>query len=450
MFDKQGSCFLEIFPGFTHLDHHWQQNQWYFISYLLELKKLGLQLNFEEENTNGQEMVLRDSQKAAMLDIWKGVEIVEMKGPDLIPMDMADCPGEPKDADGNQEESDDSLLPGLQDDIAMQCLAWTSRSDYGSLSSLNSRFKSLVQNGYLYRLRRQLGVIEHWIYLACNLNGWEAYDPKRDRWMRLPRMPSDDCFTYADKESLAVGTELLVFGKEVSGFAIWKYSILTHHWSRGSPMASPRCLFGSGSNGEVAIVAGGCDRNGVVLKSAELYNSELGSWETLPEMHSPRKLCSGFFMDGKFYVIGGMINTRDSLNCGEEFNLQTRTWRRIPNMFPAGNRATHAPPLVAVVNNELYAVEHSRNEVKKYSKQSNSWHVLGRLPLRADTANGWGLAFRACGDELVVIGGHRGPEGELIVLSSWQPSSDERPNWKVLTTKDRLGGFVYNCAVMGC
>ncbi|GLJ08706.1 hypothetical protein SUGI_0094070 [Cryptomeria japonica] len=414
----QGACFLEIFPASSHLEHQWQQNQ---------------------------------CQKAAMLDIWKGVQIVEMKGPDLIPMDMADCPGEQKDADGNQEGSDDSLLPGLQDDIAMQCLAWTSRSDYGSLSSLNSRFNSLVHSGYLYRLRRQLGIIEHWIYLACNLVGWEAYDPKRRRWMRLPRMPSDDCFNYADKESLAVGTELLVFGKEISGFAIWRYSILTHIWSRGSPMASPRCLFGSSSNGEVAIVAGGCDKNGVVLKSAELYNSELGIWETLPEMHSPRKLCSGFFMDGKFYVIGGMINNKDSLTCGEEFNLQTRTWRRIPNMFPAGNRAAHAPPLVAVVKNELYAVEHSRNEVKKYSKQSNSWHVLGRLPLRADTANGWGLAFRACGDELVVIGGQRGPEGELIVLSSWQPSSDERqPEWTTLEQKEHAGVFVYNCAVMGC
>lgn len=458
MFDRQDCSAVEVLPGSSRLDHRWQQNQWCFFTCLLELKKFEAKLDFEEENTDCQEMAPCDRQKAAILDMWRG-RFARMKEHDfsldlsfISLMNTGDCPGEPKDADGNGEGSDDSLLPGLQDDIAMQCLTWASRSDYGSLASLNSRFKDLVQSGYLYRLRRQLGIVERWIYMACNLVEWEAFDPKRQRWMRLPRMPSDDCFNLSDKESLAVGTELLVFGKELFEFAIWRYSLLTHSWSRGAGMASPRCLFGSSSLGEIAIVAGGCDRDGV-LKSAELYNSELGRWETLPEMHSPRKLCSGFFMDGKFYVIGGMSSnmTSDSLTCGEEYNLQQKTWRRIPNMFPPGNRAAHAPPLVAVANNELYAVEYSQNEIKKYNKATNSWHTLGTLPLRAVSANGWGLAFKACGNELIVIGGQRGQEGESIVLNSCQPTADGRPpEWEVLAVKQHSGAFVYNCAVMGC
>uniref|UniRef100_A0A0C9RS54 TSA: Wollemia nobilis Ref_Wollemi_Transcript_15573_1900 transcribed RNA sequence n=1 Tax=Wollemia nobilis TaxID=56998 RepID=A0A0C9RS54_9CONI len=454
MFDGQATYFVSHFPGSSHLEPQWQQNQIYFTAYLLGLKKLRMKL-VEEDDGDSKEMMLRDSHQAKVLDILK---IAEMKGHDSVPQtsfvsveETTDCPGEQKEADMNGKGSDDSLLPGLQDDIAIQCLARISRSDYGSLGSLNSRFNSLVQSGYLYRLRRQLGIVEHWIYLACSLVGWEVFDPKQQRWMRLPRMPSDDCFNFADKESLAVGTELLVFGREITGFAVWRYSLLTHNWSRGLTMSFPRCLFGSSSNGEIAIVAGGCDRNVEALKSAELYNSELGRWETLPEMHFPRKLCSGFFMDGKFYVIGGLSSTMDSLTCGEEYNLQTRTWRRIPNMFPAGNRAAHAPPLVAVVNNELYAVEYIQNEVKKYNKAENLWHVVGRLPLRADAANGWGLAFKACGNDLIVIGGQRSQEGECIVLNSWQPTSDGRPpEWKVLDVKEHAGVFVYNCAVMGC
>jgi hypothetical protein len=264
-------------------------------------------------------------------------------------------------------------------------------------------------------------------------------------------MQADDCFIFADKESLAVGTELLVFGREATGFVIWRYSILTHSWYRGPPMNLPRCLFGSASDKQIAIVAGGCDASGGVLRSAELYNTEQGTWETLPDMHSPRKLCSGFFMDGKFYVIGGMISNTDSLTCGEEFNLETRTWRRIPDMFPGGNAAAHAPPLVAVVNNQLYAVEHSQNEVKKYNKDTNMWSVLGRLPVRADSTNGWGLAFKACGNDLIVIGGQRGPEGESIELNSWHPTPEGGPpDWNVLSVKENAGVFVYNCAVMGC
>ena len=59
-------------------------------------------------------------------------------------------------------------------------------------------------------------------------------------------------------------------------------------------------LFASGSFDEIAIVAGGCDKNGQVLKSAELYNSETGHWETLADMNLARRLSSSFFLDG-FY-----------------------------------------------------------------------------------------------------------------------------------------------------
>lgn len=351
------------------------------------------------------------------------------------------------------QASDDSFIPGLTDDVALDVLARSSRSDQPNLASLNKKFKSLIGNGYLYKLRRQLGVVEHWVYLACILMPWEAFDPARQRWMRLPAMPCDECFTYADKESLAVGTELLVFGRELSGFAIWMYSLLTRDWSRCPLMNLPRCLFGSSSLGEVAIVAGGSDKNGQVLRSAELFNSELGTWQTLPDMHSPRKLCSGFFMDRKFYVIGGMSSHTERLTCGEEYNIETGTWRRIENMYPINDvgrePAMCSPPLVAVVNNQLYSADQATNEVKKYDKINNSWNIVKRLPVRADSNNGWGLAFKACGNSLLVIGGHRGPEGEVIVLHAWEP---KHPNqeWEVLSVRERAGAFVYNCAVMGC
>ncbi|XP_058101811.1 F-box/kelch-repeat protein At5g60570 [Magnolia sinica] len=358
------------------------------------------------------------------------------------------------DYDGRRRRrSCDSLLPGLHDDIALNCLAWVHRSDYCSLACLNSRFNSLVTSGYLYGLRKQMGIVEQWVYLVCDPRGWEAFDPTRKKWMRLPKIPCDECFNYADKESLAVGNELLVFGRELLDFAIWRYSLLSRKWVKCLGMNLPRCLFASSSFGSIAIIAGGSDKNGTILKSAELYDSESGKWELLPNMHSPRKLCSGFFMDGKFYVIGGMSSATVSLTCGEEYNLQTRTWRKIEGMYPNASRAAQAPPLVAVVDNQLYAVEHLTNMVKRYEKVKNSWVVLGRLPVRADSSNGWGLAFKACGRELLVVGGQRGPEGESIVLNSWSPDSGNAGGtleWKVLTVKEHAGVFVYNCAVMGC
>ncbi|KAL3653061.1 hypothetical protein CASFOL_002742 [Castilleja foliolosa] len=348
----------------------------------------------------------------------------------------------------------DRLLPILHDDVALTCLARASRSDYSSLSCLNKKFNKLIKTGYLYELRRQLGIAEHWVYMVCDPRGWEAFDPLRNKWARLPKIPCDDCFNYADKESLAVGNELLVFGREMFEFAIWKYSLTSGNWSKCDTMNRPRCLFASGSLGPIAIVAGGSDKNGNVLKSAELYDSITGKWEVLPSMHLPRRLCSGFFMDGKFYVIGGMSSPTDSLTCGEEFDMKTRRWRKIEGMYPNVNKAAQAPPLVAVVDNGLYGVEYLTNMVRKYNMENNMWEELGRLPVRADSSNGWGLAFKSCGEALFVVGGQRGLEGEAIVVSAWDPKksgvTDGTLNWEVVGTKEHSGVFVYNCAIMGC
>lgn len=348
------------------------------------------------------------------------------------------------------------LIPGLPDDIALHCLSLARRSDHQSLACLNMRFHSLIDSGYLYGLRQRMGVAEHWVYLVCDPRGWEAFDPLAHRWMRLPRIPCDDCFNHADKESLAVGPHLLVFGRELWDFAVWTYCSvgLGRGWARCRPMNRPRCLFASASSGSIAIVAGGSDKNGAVLGSAEIYDAETGRWELLPAMRFPRKLCSGFFMGSKFYVVGGMSENMEPLTCGEEYDLQSRTWRLIEGMYPTAGNPAGAPPLVAVVDDQLYAVEYHTNRLKRYDKMHNSWEVIGRLPVRADNANGWGLAFKACGRELLVVGGQRGPEGESIVLSSWRPGGGGggggTPEWKVLGVREHAGVFVYNCAIMDC
>lgn len=358
---------------------------------------------------------------------------------------------------GDHSESS-LLIQQLGQDISINCLLRCSRSDYGAIASLNKGFRSVIRSGELYKLRREMGIIEHWIYFSCSLLEWEAFDPIRHRWMHLPKMTSNECFMCSDKESLAVGTELLVFGKEIMSHVISRYSILTNTWSSGMKMNTPRFLFGSASLGEIAILAGGCDPCGNILSSAELYNSETGKWLTIPNMNKARKMCSAVFMDRKFYVIGGIgVGSAKTLTCGEVYDLKTKTWHEIPNMYPARNgvagateapTAAEAPPLVAVVNNELYAADYAQKEVRKYDKEKNLWVTLGGLPDRAVSMNGWGLAFRACGDRLIVIGGPRALGEGMIELNSWVPNEGP-PQWNLLARKPS-GSFVYNCAVMGC
>ncbi|KAF8088787.1 hypothetical protein N665_0530s0042 [Sinapis alba] len=362
--------------------------------------------------------------------------------------------------DGANGSSDSgSLIPGMNKDDSISCLLRCSRADYCSIASVSRSLRALVRSGEIYRLRRLQGTLEHWVYFSCHLNEWEAFDPRSKRWMRLPSMPQNECFRYADKESLAVGTDLLVFGWEVSSYVIYRYSLLTNSWSTGKSMNMPRCLFGSASYGEIAVLAGGCDSNGRILDTAEMYNSEDQTWTVLPGMNKRRKMCSGVFMDGKFYVIGGIGvgegNEPKVLTCGEEFDMKTRVWREIPDMSPPrsnqGNgmsAAAMAPPLVAVVNDQLYAADHAGMAVRRYDKETRVWVIVGSLPEQAGSMNGWGLAFKACGDQVIVIGGPKVPGEGFIELNSWVPSHGA-PQWHLLGKKQSVN-FVYNCAVMSC
>lgn len=363
-------------------------------------------------------------------------------------------------SEGDNGSSDSgTLIPGMNKDDSLSCLIRCSRADYCSIASVNRSLRSLIRSGEIYRLRRLQGTLEHWVYFSCHLNEWEAFDPRSKRWMHLPSMPQNECFRYADKESLAVGTDLLVFGWEVSSYVIYRYSLLTNSWSTGKSMNMPRCLFGSASYGEIAVLAGGCDSSGRFLDTAEMYNYEDQTWSVLPGMNKRRKMCSGVFMDGKFYVIGGIgvgeANEPKVLTCGEEFDLKTRKWTEIPEMSPPrsnqGNgmsAAAMAPPLVAVVNDQLYAADHAGMAVRRYDKEKRVWNKVGNLPEQAGSMNGWGLAFRACGDRVVVIGGPKAPGEGFIELNSWVPS-DATPEWHLLGKKQSVN-FVYNCAVMSC
>lgn len=370
-------------------------------------------------------------------------------------------PGKSEEAQNDEEVVDESYIPGLPDSVALICLAYLPLTQHRMLALLSHRHRELVRDSSLLRLRRQYQIGEQWIciYTSGN-NGWNAFDPKQNRWRNLPHAIVDPNFDLSDKESLAAGPHLLWLGREAFEFACYKYDLMSNSWERGPRMLNPRCLFGSATCGEYAFVAGGFSVGGMqfnVLNTAERYDSSKGIWEPIPPISTPRHKCSGFFMDGKFYIIGGKTRDHEQLTSGEEYDPVRNVWRTIENMYlaPVSTPSIEpSPPLVAVASNELYAIESSSNLLKAYEKRSNTWKVLGQVPVRADFCNGWGLAFKALGDTLYVIGGHRisSQEGEGVAVFSWRPQPGaSAPEWQLVNSRvTGTGNFLFNCAVMSC
>ncbi|XAR51999.1 hypothetical protein NMG60_11006822 [Bertholletia excelsa] len=346
------------------------------------------------------------------------------------------------------QDADYSCMSPLNYEVENLILARVPRSEYWKLRFVNKRYLSLLKSGELYKIRRESGIKESSVFMSTvGENTWLAFDREFRTMRKLPDLQPDFCFVSGDKESFCAGTHLLVSGKEMEGLMIWRYELAMNSWFKGPSMITPRCLFASATCGTFAFVAGGVgiDPNGEVYDTAEKYNPESKSWEPLPRMKMKRKLCSGCYMDNKFYVIGGR-NKHGELTCGEFFD--GNKWELIPDMLRDDPvLSSYSPPLIAVVNNELYSLEASSNQLKVYQKGSNTWKQLGRVPVRADSNNGWGVAFKSLGDELLVIGASDG-NNTAICTCSPNPGAEELQWTLVGRNSDDHTRFILNCSVM--
>ncbi|KAH8519414.1 hypothetical protein Peur_038353 [Populus x canadensis] len=354
------------------------------------------------------------------------------------------------------QDADYSYAPQLSDELENLILARVPRSEYWKFPNVNKRILSLVKSGELFKIRREIGVRESSVFIfATGDKSWWAFDRQFCSRRKLPDLPADCCFSFGDKESLCAGTHLIISGREIEGVVVWRYELETNSWNKGPSMINPRCLFASASCGAFAFVAGGVTGTGVdVLNSAEKYNPDTKSWEDLPRMRQRRKLCSGCFMDNKFFVIGGRNEEGNVLTCAEAYDEDKKAWDLIPDMLEDTPIATfQSPPLIAVVNNELYSLEPSSNQLKVYLKKSRTWKKLGAVPVRADSNKGWGVAFKSLGNELLVIGASTSTvsySGDGMAIYTCRPDSEaEELQWRPLECgKNRLSNFILNCSVM--
>jgi len=350
-------------------------------------------------------------------------------------------------------------VPQLVYELEVEILARVPRFEYWKLKLLNKGFSRLLKSDEIFKVRRERGVVEPSVFmLSSGDTCWTMFDKGFGNCQKLPELPSDICFLHGDKESLCAGTHLIVTGKEEKSIALWRYELETSKWFKGPAMITPRILFASATCGTVVFVAGGLkiEGNGTmeVVDSVEKYDSKTKTWTLLRGMHKRRKFCSGCYLRGKFYVLGGRDENGQNLTCGESYDEKTNTWELIPDILKDMSfSSVQSPPLIAVVGDDLYSLETSANELRIYDANANSWKKLGDVPVRAKSNGGWGVAFKSLGDKLLVIGASAGPSrAETMSVYTSRPSAN-RANKLYWEESKRCCGvrfnhFILNCCVM--
>ncbi|CAN6831381.1 unnamed protein product [Brassica oleracea] len=117
--------------------------------------------------------------------------------------------------------------------------------EYWKLQFLNKKFLQLLKSGEIFRVRQEKGLVKPYVILHSGADSnWEMFDKDFKTFQKLPKVPSSDyCFFHSDKETISVGTQLIVIGREIEGIVVFRYELENHKWFKGPSMITPRVMY---------------------------------------------------------------------------------------------------------------------------------------------------------------------------------------------------------------
>ncbi|KAJ0240711.1 F-box domain-containing protein [Hirschfeldia incana] len=199
-------------------------------------------------------------------------------------------------------------LSSVPDEIAANCLARVSKSQYCSISSVNKGFYSLLSSREIYAARSEIGATEPRLYLCC-----ESLKTGDTRcWYNLTSLDDDnkkgDAFISIDGAEIKIKTELRLVPVKDSSF---------HLRAR-----SNEANLAVGSD---IYQIGGINNKGKRSRSVCVLDCLSHTQRRAPRMRVARQCAKACLLDGSIYVMGG---TTRSESWGEVFDLKSQTWKK--------------------------------------------------------------------------------------------------------------------------
>ncbi|CAA0837504.1 F-box/kelch-repeat protein [Striga hermonthica] len=251
----------------------------------------------------------------------------------------------------DQEFTD--LIPGLPEELALECLTRLHYSAHGVSSSVCRRWRSLLQSTDFYYHRKQSGFTRKAACLVQSLPtqseskpsgppryGLTLFDPAALSWERVDPVPK-----YPDGLPLfcqVVSTEgklVLMGGWAPSSWEpvrdVFVYEFTTRAWTQCADMPSTRSFFAIGAFGGRVFVAGGHDESKNALSSAWVFDVKRNEWSELTRMSEERDECEGVVVGSEFWVVSGYgTETQGAFKSSAEvYDIGSGQWRRVEDAW---------------------------------------------------------------------------------------------------------------------
>lgn len=323
--------------------------------------------------------------------------------------------------------SENEIIPGLPDDLAMECLLRVPITSHPTLRLVSHLWKSTISHSSFFSLRRRANFAENHVFLIQPLSPAAAlpqqqmtepkvtiiggefdhiqddkqsinnncsllynlniYNTNNEEWRCLAGLTIP---TFAQCVVLPDVGKLVVLGgwdpatlEPVSKVLVLDLAVGT--WKEGASMLTPRSFFACSVVGPTTVyVAGGHDGQKNALRSAEAYDVEEDKWVVLPPMAEERDESYGLVVSklGKFWVVSGYGTESQGRfrPDAEVYDPEKGTWETITGVWPH--------PGINPKSTAVVTVEGERRwwhviggEIKEFEWEEREWKglILGSI-----------------------------------------------------------------------
>ncbi|XP_042480442.1 F-box/kelch-repeat protein At2g44130-like [Macadamia integrifolia] len=242
------------------------------------------------------------------------------------------------------------LIPGLPEEIGLECLTRLPYTAHQVATQVCSRWRELLESPAFYQLRKHSGNTHK---VACLVQSLPAvsdgrkptgpppyriavFDPVSRNWERLEAIPSyPDGLPIFCRVSSVEGKLVVMGGWDPASWDpvkdVFVFDFTTRKWRRGKDMPSKRSFFAAGAVEGRVFVAGGHDESKNALRSAWAYDVRRDEWEELCSMREERDECEGLVVGNEFWVVSGYGTEHQGRfeKSAEVYELGLNRWRLV-------------------------------------------------------------------------------------------------------------------------
>ncbi|KAG2312870.1 hypothetical protein Bca52824_024427 [Brassica carinata] len=250
----------------------------------------------------------------------------------------------------------------VPDEIAANCLARVSKSQYRSISSVSKGFYSLLSSPEIYAARSQIGATEPRLYLCCE-SLRTATTSCCYSWYNLmslsncdddERIKKGEAFISVDWGEIKINSELRLVPVKLS----------SSHLRARSKQANLAV-------GSEIYQFGGISNKGNRSRSVCVFNCRSHTQSRAPKMRVTREGARACLLAGSIYVMGGC---RDKECWGEVFDIKTQTWKKELLPSPTGDDEFDCKFELFVLGAMIYVIT-ERNKYA-YDPKQGRWLLL--------------------------------------------------------------------------